>query len=263
MARGITWTVQYRENVFDDIYRLLYGLKKESQLAKGALKSLLGGGTAARRDNILYILEDVDFIDLNKKGNTTYYKINENGLKYLDASSDQDSNEKRLFHTHLYFNVLHYSYAYDFILENEFYEFKKEDFIENLVLNSSIDYGTRIYDWKSAEYVLAFMRSLKVISKIENEFVVNDEYRKIFDEIKFIEIIEEILKDDSMFTKNLCEDLIDKSDEFMATKGAVSIDNIYKKILKANEIREFLKFVPGLSRPPIPANNTLVELKGV
>lgn len=263
MARGLTWTVQYQETVFDDIYRLLDGLKKEIQLAKGALKSILGVVNVARRDNILAILEDVDFIETSRKGNTNYYKINDNGLKYLDAITDPTINEKRFFHTYLYQYVLHYSYAYDFLLENEFYEFTKESFIENLVFNSSIDYGTRIYDWKSAEYVLEFMRSLKVISKQEKKFIVNNEYKKIFDEIKFIGLIEEMLKDESMFTKNLCEELIDKSDVFMATKGPVSIENIYKKILKANEIREFLKFVPGLPRPPIPAKNTLVELKGV
>ena len=223
---------------------------------------MLGGVSVARRDNILMILEDVDFIESSRKGNTYYYKITDNGIKYLDAIKDPSKNEKRLFHTFLYRYVVHYSYAYDFLLENEFYEFTKLDFIENLVLNSSIDYGTRIYDWKSAEYVLNFMGSLDVISKQEKKFIVNNEYRKIFDEIKFIELIEEILKDDSMFTKSLCEELIEKSDIFMATKGPVSIENIYKKMLIANKTREFLKFVPGLSRPPIPANNTLVELKG-
>lgn len=259
---GLTWTVQYQETIFDDIYRLLDGLKTERQLAKGALKSL-GGGTAIRRDNVLNILEDVDFIDSSKKGNTTYYRINDNGIKYLDVLSDQESGEERFFHTQLYYNVLHYQYAYDFILENEFYEFKKEDFIENLVLNSSNDYGTRIYDWKSALYVLQFMKSLKVISEKEKKFVVNEDYRKSFDEIKFIELIEEMLKDESMFTKSLCEELIDKSDIFMTKKNPVSIENMYKKLLRANETREFLKFIPGLPRPPIPSNNTLVELKRV
>lgn len=263
MVEGITWTVQFQENVFDDIYNLLIGLQREGRQTKGYLKSFLRGSSAARRDNVVYILEDVDFLDSVSKGNTTLYEINENGQKYLEAVNDPDLNEKKIFHSSLYRHILHYWYAYDFLLENEIYQFTKEEFIENLVKNSSKDYGTRIYDWKSGENVLDFMKSLEVLSKIKKEYSLNNEYRKIFNESELIRLIEELLKDDSMFTKTLCEELVDKSDIFMASKEPVSIENIYKKLLRANKEHEFLKFIPGLSRPPIPANNTLVELKGV
>lgn len=262
MRRSITWTVQFQENVFDDIYRILCGLKREDQQTKGSIKSFLGSSSAARRDNAIKILEDLDFIDTTKKGNTTFYKINQNGFKYLNAAYDSTSKGNRIFHSNLYRNVLHYSYTYDFILENDLYEFNKEDFIEKLVYNSSTDFGTRIFDWKSAEYVLEFMRSLDVISENEKEkYSVNKEYRKEFNDKKFIEIIEDSLgKESPQYTKELCKFLSNKSEEYMASKDLLTIDNIYKKILKVNNIIKFLKFIPGLPRPPIPSKHTLVEL---
>lgn len=263
MRKSITWTVQFQENVFDDIYRILSGLEREDQQTKGSILSFLRARSAARRDNAIKILEDVDFIDTTKKGNTSFYKINSNGLKYLNAAYESTTKANRIFHSYLYRNVLHYSFTYDFILENEEYEFNKKDFIEKLVLNSSLDFGTRIFDWKSAEYVLEFMRSLDVISEYEKEkYSINKEYRKEFNDMKFIELIEDSLENESpQYTKGLCIFLSDRSEEFTASKELLTIENIYKKILNVNNIKKFLKFVPGLPRPPIPSKHTLVELR--
>jgi hypothetical protein len=262
VSESITWTVQYQENVFDDIFNILSGLKRDGQQTKGSLNSFLRGSSAQRKNNAVEILEDIDYIEASRKGNTTFYKITENGQKYLNSVLDPEFDEKHIFHLDLYNYVIHYSYAYDYIIENDFYDFEKQDFIEKLVLSTSHDFGTRLYDWKSAEYVLGFMKSLNVISKSDKRFILNEKYRKVFDEIKFINLVEESLEINSpKFTKILCEELIEKSDKFMTIEEPISIESIYKKILKVNDVREFLKFIPGLSRPPIPTKHTLIELK--
>jgi len=263
MSKGVTWSVQYQKTLFDDIYNILSGLEREDQQTKGSIISFLRARSAARRDNALEVLEDADLVDKTKKGNTYFYKINKHGLEYLKAAYDSASNGNRVFHSYLYKNVLHYSYAYDYIIENEFYNFNKQQFIERLVLNSSVDFGTRIFDWKSAEYVLGFMRGLDVVSESNNStFIVNENYRKEFNDMKFSELIEQSLINESpQYTKGLCEALSNKSAEYISSKEPVTIDAIYKKILHVNNIREFLKFIPGLPRPPIPSKHTLVELK--
>lgn len=262
MVEGITWTKQYQKTIFDDTIRVLSGIERDGQQNYGNLKRYFPPSTSTdRRKNLLLILDEIEFVESKKLGQGTLYDITDTGKVYLYEENEIDRNN--IFHSSLYKNVIHYSYAFDFILENDKYTFTKEEIIEDLVLSSSNNFGTRIYDWKSAEYILNFMTDLKVVFKLKNEYEVNDEYKRLFNVEKFMALIIESLKRDELqFTKSLCEHLLLNSDKFMISTEPVNIDIIYKKLLNLNEIKDFLKFIPGLPRPPIPNRHTLTELKG-
>lgn len=262
MAESITWNELYLKNMFDDTIRLLSGLNRNGQQTLGNLSTYMPKGSSAKRKKeILTILERIGFVENKKMAHSTLYYITTVGRLYLDTVDESKRNY--IFHSSLYQSILHYSYAYDYILENDFYRFTKEEFIGKLALCSSIDFGTRIYDWKSGENTLNFMKALNVITKDEEEYVVTEAYRRKFNEKKFIEMVENTFKQDKLqYTKSLCQYLCVNSAKFMVTKELVTIETIYKKLLKLNEMKEFLNFIPGLPRPPIPTKHSLVELKG-
>jgi len=262
MAEGITWNELYLKNIFDDTIGLLSGLDRNGQQTLGNLSVYMPkGSNPSRKKDVLKILERIGFVEYKKMARSALYDITPIGRLYLDTSDENERND--IFHSYLYQSILHYSYAYDYILENDYYRFTKEDFIGKLALRSSIDFGTRIYDWKSGENTLNFMEALNVITKDEKGYLVTETYRRKFNERKFIEMIENSFKKDKLqYTKSLCEYLSVNSPKFMVTKEFVTIETIYKKLLKLNEMKEFLNFIPGLPRPPIPTKHSLVELKG-
>lgn len=261
--KALTWTVQFQDILFDDIELMLSGLLREGQQPLGYLKSFLGSGnTKDRRDNVKNLLEDLIFIQCLPKGNTTVCNITKEGENYLFSIRDAKKDDKKLFHSSLYRNVLHYSYAYDFIIENDYYSFTKHDLIEKLVLDSSNNYGTRLYDWKSAEYVIYFMDYLGVLSKNKDIFTVNEDFRKNFNEKKFEKLIRDSLKNEKLqYTNSLCEYLMSNIEQFFTTDETITVELIYKKLVNLNDKKDFLKFIPGLPRPPIQNIHTLVELK--
>ena len=172
-------------------------------------------------------------------------------------------SKNNIFHSNLYKNILHYSYAFDRLLQEDNESFYMNKFLQNLVSNSSDDFGVRIYDWRSAQYVVNFMEALKVIYKIGDEYFVDENYRRDFDEKSFLKLIEKSFKKENpQFTKTLCEYLLENSSKFLVTKELVTIETIYKKLLQVNETKDFLTFIPGLPRAPIPSKHTLIELRG-
>ena len=137
------------------------------------------------------------------------------------------------------------------------------NFIQKLVSNSAEDFGVRIYDWRSAQYVVNYMEALKVINKVGNEYSLDEKYRRKFNKILFIQMIKDSFKNEKLqFTKSLCEYLLENKSKFIVTKELVTIETIYKKLIQLNELNEFLFFIPGLPRAPIPSKHTLLELRG-
>lgn len=263
MPEPITWTIMYQKSMLDDAIRLLSGLNRDGQQNLGNLNRYMPAGAGAdRKKNILRVLDDVNFVESKKMAHGTLYKITNLGRYYLDSIDEYERND--IFHSNLYLNIIHYSYAFDYIIENDYYSFKKNDFLEQLVLNSSNDFGIRIYDRLSGENVINFMKDLGIISLKDKEYVVNERYRRKFNNRKFLEMVIDNLKDEKLqFTKSLCEYLLDNSSKFMVSKDPLTIELIYKKLLTLNESKEILVFIPGLPRPPIPSRHSLVDLKGV
>ncbi|MEM4589274.1 MAG: hypothetical protein QXL73_04675 [Thermoplasmata archaeon] len=257
---GLTWTILYNRSILEDLEKVLVYLKKEGGKAnKGEFSGIIK--KRGQREDILKLVVDIDFVKAESFRNTTRYKLNENGVRYLDIPSE---NREKYLHAAFYENILHYSYFYDALLEGEIYEFSKSEIIEKIVKKSANDFGVRIFDWKSAENVIKFMKKFNVItSKSKNKYYVNDEYRQIFNEEEFKALIVKKLKEESpQFTKNLCTYLLDNIERY-STKSKVPMRIIYKRMLNLNEKEKFLRFIPGLPRPPIPSKHTLVELVGV
>ncbi len=257
---GLTWTILYNKSILEDLERVLTYLKNEGGKAnKGEFSCIIQG--KAQREDILKLVVDIDFVKAERFRNTTKYKLNENGERYLN---NHQKNRERYLHAAFYRNILHYSYFYDAILECEIYEFSKSEIIEKIVKKSANDFGVRIFDWKSAENVIKFMEKFNVIiSKNKDKYYVNDKYRQRFDKNEFKALIVKKLKEESpQFTKELCTYLLDNI-EIYSNKSEVPMKIIYKRMLNLNEKEKFLKFIPGLPRPPIPSKHTLVELMGV
>jgi hypothetical protein len=211
------------------------------------------------RESILQLMKELNLVDITPSRRTSRYGITEEGRLYL-----QSENRPKCLHRLLYKHVLHYSYFYNYILENEFYQFSKLQIIEKMVLNSSYDFGVRIFDWKSAENVLKIMVDIGVLSLDEenNSYSVNKEYQTEFNHKVFEElIIDKLSSDTQMFTKELCSYLLSRESEFINSDDEPTVRMIYKHLLRVNESRDILKFIPGLPRPPIPSKHTLVELR--
>lgn len=263
---AITWTIRYTNNLISDMIDLLNGLKNHGPKISGALTPLIDGKGSPvppyRKNDAINILKNIKYVDSEKQGNTYSYQINEWGLNYLNSIADSSKDNNYILHSSLYQNILHYQYAYNFILENDFYEFRKKEFIENLVINSFNEFGTRLYDWDSGDNVIGFMRDLGILKKINKHYSIEENYRKKFDQDNFIKVIKRYMNQYEMQeTFNLCKHLIDNSNEFLLSNEQISIDFMYKHLLKLNKDKKILKFIPGIPTPPIPNNHTIVKLK--
>lgn len=160
---AITWPFLYNNNLFEDIDKILRYLEERNVAIKSDISSLINN--KARRDNVVnYFMEASGLIKSEKTGRTSKYRMHEEGRKYLNLN--EKYKQKKYLHTLLCRNVLHYSYFYDYILENELYEFSEVEIIEKVVLSSSYDFGVRIYDFKSAENVINLMVSLGVLKRM-------------------------------------------------------------------------------------------------
>lgn len=258
MVEGITWTRQYQKTIFDDSISILKGLIENGQQNLGNLNKYLPSKAGKeRKNNALLVLEDINFIEVKKMPHGKLYKILTDGEIYINSENEKNN----IFHSNLYKYNKHYSYAFDTLLENDLNSFNKNDFIQKLVLNSSVDFGVRIYDWRSAQYVIDYMEALDVISKSGDEYFLNENYKRSFNKNLFTKLIEDSFKNEkTQFTKSLCEYLLENSSKFITTKELLTIETIYKKILQINE-NDNLNFIPGLPRAPIPSKHTLVELR--
>ena len=261
MVDGITWTRQYQKTIFEDSECLLKGLEEDGQQNLGNLNKYLPPKAGKeRKNNTLLVLEDINFVESKKMPHGRLYKLLPEGRIYINSKKKE---KNYIFHSNLYKNILHYSYAFDRLLQEDNESFYMNKFLQNLVSNSSDDFGVRIYDWRSAQYVVNFMEALKVIYKIGDEYFVDENYRRDFDEKSFLKLIEKSFKKENpQFTKTLCEYLLENSSKFLVTKELVTIETIYKKLLQVNETKDFLTFIPGLPRAPIPSKHTLIELRG-
>ncbi len=256
MGKSITWTLLYYKSFLEDVEKMLSFLRKYERWAiKSDLRSIVKNNK--NRDSILKFMEDVHLIEVRPTGRTSRYNITREGIDYL-----QSENRSKYLHKLLYKNILHYSYFYNYILENELYKFSKLQIIEKMVLNSSYDFGIRIFDWKSAENVLNLMVDIGVLSQENDNYFVNKEYQSEFNHKVFEELIINKLKSDPrMFTKDLCSYLLSHESDFINSEEEPTIRIIYKHLLRVNESKNILKFIPGLPRPPIPSKHTLVELR--
>jgi len=258
---AVTWTWLYYSSFLEDLEKTLEFLmkynKEEGSAIKGDFQRVLP--KKENRDSILQIMEELNLVEVTPSTRTSRYSITEEGRLYL-----QSENRLKYLHKLLYKHVLHYSYLYNYILENEFYQFSKLQIIEKMVLNSSYDFGVRIFDWKSAENVLKLMVDIGVLSLNQKNkiYSVNKEYKTKFNHKVFEElIIDKLRSDKQIFTKDLCSYLLFRAGEFINSDDEPTIRMIYRQILRFNESRDILKFIPGLPRPPIPSKHTLVELK--
>lgn len=259
MAGAVTWTFLYYNSFLEDLERMLSFLREYNSKNGWAIKSDLRWivRNKGNRDSILKFMEETNLIKVRHSGRTSRYCITKEGRGYL-----QSENRFKYLHKLLYKHVLHYSYFYDYILENELYQFSKLQIIENMALNSTYDFGVRIFDWKSAENVLNLMVDIGVLSKNEDSYLVNKEYQSEFNDKVFEElIIDKLRSDPQMFTKDLCSYLLSHESDFINLDEEPTIRMIYKHLLRINENKGVLKFIPGLPRPPIPSKHTLVELK--
>ena len=257
---AVTWTWLYYSSFLEDLEKMLDFLIKynseEGPAIKDDFQRIL---QKKNRDSILQLMEELNLVKVKTSGRTSRYSITEEGKRYIKSE-----NRLKYLHKLLCKHVLHYSYFYNYILENEFYQFSKLQIIEKMVLNSSYDFGVRIFDWKSAENVLKIMVDIGVLSldKENDSYSVNKEYQtefnyKVFEEL----IIDKLGSDTQIFTKDLCSYLLSHADEFINSDDEPTIRMIYRHLLRVNESRDILKFIPGLPRPPIPSKHTLVELK--
>ncbi|GAB4380894.1 hypothetical protein [Methanothermobacter thermautotrophicus] len=258
---AVTWTWLYYSSFLEDLEKTLEFLMKYNKEEGSAIKSDFQSILPKRenRDSILQFMEEINLVGVMPSRRTSRYSITEEGRRYL-----QSENRPKYLHRQLYKHVLHYSYFYNYILENEFYQFSKLQIIEKMVLNSSYDFGVRIFDWKSAENVLKLMVDLGVLSldKENDIYSVNREYQTEFNHKVFEElIIDRLSSDTQMFTKDLCSYLLSREGEFINSDDEPTIRMIYKHLLRVNESKDILKFIPGLPRPPIPSKHTLVELR--
>ena len=145
MADGITWTRQYQNTIFEDSESLLKGLNEDGQQNLGNLNKYLPPKAGKeRKNNVLLVLEDINFLESKKMPHGRLYKILPEGQIYINSKKKERND---IFHSNLYQHILHYSYAFDTLLENEDNSFNMNDFIQILVSNSAEDFGVRIYDW--------------------------------------------------------------------------------------------------------------------
>jgi hypothetical protein len=258
MSEAITWTIRFDSYFMDRVYNLLSGLVRDGRQPKSDINNYIRVETKIR-DQILNFLEKIDYVDV-QYGRSTKYDISSNGRRYYHAFKNPNEDENKLFHSSLYSNIIHYQYAYDYIINNQFYHFTKKDLFENLVVESTNDFGTRLYDWGSAMNVLGFMGSLNVITIINDEYSLNDEYRTKFNEEIFINLINKRLKSKSEETKILCEYLVSNSYKFLSNIESPSIEYIYHQLLSLYDLN-IISFSPGIPKPPIPSNHTVIELK--
>ncbi|MBC7081842.1 MAG: hypothetical protein H5T44_06360, partial [Thermoplasmatales archaeon] len=130
MGKSITWTLLYYKSFLEDVEKMLSFLRKyEGWAIKSDLRSIVKNNK--NRDSILKFMEDVHLIEVRSTGRTSRYNITREGIDYL-----QSENRSKYLHKLLYKNILHYSYFYNYILENELYKFSKLQIIEKMVLNS-------------------------------------------------------------------------------------------------------------------------------
>jgi len=257
MSKAITWTFLYNSSFLEDVDLMLRFLRERTSEIGSVIKGELPKMRREKRDDILKFIEDIHLIEVTRAGSTSRYSITEEGIRYLKAK-----NRCKHLHKLLCKHILHYSYFYDYILENELYAFSKLQIIEALVLNSTYEFGVRIFDWKSSENVVNLMLEIGVLSYENSKYLVNREYQTDFNNSIFEELIINKLESDSpMFTKDLCSYLVSQQDDFINSDKEVTIRMIYKHLLRVAESKNILKFIPGLPRPPIPSKHTLVELK--
>lgn len=259
MAEAITWTFLYYSSFMEDVEKMLDFLRDYNSKNGLAIKSDLQRVVRDKnkRGFILEFMRDIYVIEEMQQARTSRYQITDEGIRYLEAG-----NKYKYLHKLLYKHILHYSYFYNYILENNLYEFSELQIIETMVLNSSYEFGVRIFDWKSAENVVNLMLHLGVLSQKDDMYYVKKEYRSQFNHQKFEELTLNKLNSDSpMFTKDLCAYLLDHESDFINLEEEPTIRMIYKHLLQLNESKGVLKFIPGLPRPPIPSKHTLVELR--
>ncbi|MCK9151810.1 hypothetical protein [Methanobacterium alcaliphilum] len=261
MAEGLTWTITFQKTMFEDSIGVLGGLERDGSRTTGFInKYFPKGASKSRRLDVMKLLDDLNFVNVIPSRGTNLYKITDIGKNFY---FENDLNKKKfIFHANLYQNIFHYSYAFDYILDNDYYEFDKLDFIKTMVISASNDFGTRIHDWKSGENVLNFMECLDILSKENKIYRLNDEYKITFKENELLELVYENFDQNKiLFTKSLCEQLLIYSSYFITSRNPPTIEYLYNKLLEINTNKELFKFSPGLPRPPIPTIHTLIELK--
>lgn len=269
MVGAVTWTITVLNSTLEDINSILRNLENSGRKTDGALNDYITSASdsedskATRKKDVVKILKDINFVISEKQGGTTAYDISTDGIGYLTALKSSEEESYYYLHSALYRNVIHYQLAYDYILANDFYEFTKLKFIEEIVLYSAVNFGTRFYDWRSGENVLKFMQELGIVKKDSKTYSIDEKYRKKFNNEKFEQMIKEYLigHNSSTETINLCKYLVDNQNNFVSSNEQVSTEFIYKHILRLNNDLKFLKFIAGLPRPPIPPYHTVVKLK--
>lgn len=261
MSEGLTWSINFQKTILDDINGVLGGLERDGPRNLGLVNNYFSkDASSSRRKEVLSLLSDLRFVHVTPAKGTKLYEITDIGKHFFFESNL--NTKKFIFHSQLYQNIFHYSYAYDYILDNDFYEFDKLNFIKTMVISASNDFGTRIHDWKSGENVLNFMIYLDILSKDDKIYRLNEDYKISFKEDQLLEIVyENFDQKEILFTKSLCDNLLIYSHEFITSKTYPTVEYLYNKLLEINENKDLFLFRPGLPRPPIPTKHTLIELK--
>lgn len=259
MSEAITWTIRFDNNTLDIIFKIMSGLHRDGRQPKSNINTYVRVDVRIR-DQIIEFLEQINYLE-KQQGRTPTYGLTSNGLRYYNACNNPNDDEYRILHSALYTNILHYRYAYDYIITKEFFEFNKLQFLETMVSSSSNDFGTRIYDYDSAMNVLGFMEAFNVLEFEKGNYSLNGEYKSQFNDDVFLKLIKNRLKNDNFEeTRTLCEYLFSNYYKFVSNVESISIEFIYNQLLPL--FREnVIIFAPGIPKPPIPSNHTLVKLK--
>jgi len=260
---GLTWIITLSSNWKEYINEILVYLRDTE--GYGDFRTNLPNLKKARtRDDYLDFLVTIKILNLKfseSTKNQNFFQITDLGLNYI--LSDDDKYKSQLLHNLLYKNILHYRFAYDYILSNDLYEFELIELHEKLVVYSSMVYGARIYDKISFDNVLNCFLSLEVITQKEErkKYYVTEEYKITFNEEVFEKMVLDYIKNEKYtYSKELCDFLIKQQHEF-STKEYCTNDFIISKLEKMDK-KGKIEFIAGTPKPGlIPAKYTLIKVR--
>jgi len=268
---GLTWTIMIPKLWYyylDDWLQLLekYSHIKRTDFKKINIDDSKSLGTASRDDMLRFFHEQLHLMSITnkeKRSQDHIFSLTHLGKEILNLDNNLNEKEFKL-HTLLNNNIFHYKFAFDLIINNQYYNIDFNKLKEKLIQASLDLLGFPIYDKHTLENIKIIYLYLSTIFTYDKDietFILSDNYKVQFNKEKFIDILKSYLSQRELtYTYFLCEYLnrVEIKSEYLVSNYSSFNEKIIFEKLKD---LPFIKFKGGIARKFVPSAYTIIELK--